>query len=156
MSKEIKKGFKSFIVKAVTIAMCFCYVFGPLHSEISEVLHKIAHQLEMPEHVISHSDTFFTNNAQAHSEHSLETSANIHNHYVLNIIDNLFKASESENDSENTDVLIIKLDKHTRYKQKYKRSLSFVLNTQSKMTFFLTGQIRLGYLKSPIQPPQYI
>lgn len=154
MSRNIKKGLEPLVVKVVAIIMCVCYILSPLHKEIGVFLHEVTHLIDVPKRVLSHSRTLDSGHLETHHQHALETSENSHDHHILDLLDKIFEATDTENKSEDSNVSVIKIDKHTRYLEKYKNHLCLVLNKQKGLTFYVTERTRLGHRKSPFLPPQ--
>lgn len=154
MSKNIKKGLEPLVVKGVATVMCVFYILSPLHKEIGVFLHEVTHLFDVPERVLSHSSTMGAGHGEIHYEHAFEASENSHDHHILDLLDNILEATDTERKSEDSNVLVIKIDKHTRYQEKYKKPSYFVQSKPNEITFFLTAQTRMGYLKNPFQPPQ--
>lgn len=142
------------MIKVIATAICAFYILSPLHKEIGVFLHEITHQFDMPENILLHSNTIDVMNGETHFEHALVASEDNHNHNLLDLLDNIFKAADTEKKSEDSNILVIKIDKHTRYQHKYIKPLCFVPYKQNKITLFVTEQTRLGYLKNPFLPPE--
>lgn len=154
MNRNIKKGLEPLVIKVIATVICAFYILSPLHKEIGVFLHEITHQFDMPENILSHSNTIDVMNGETHFEHTLIASVDVHNHNMLDLLDNIFEAADTEKKSEDSNILLIKIDKHTRYQLKYIKPWCFVSYQKNKITLFVTEQTRLGYLKTPFLPPE--
>lgn len=154
MNSKIEKGSKPFVIKVFATIMCVCYLLTPLHKEIGDVLHKIVHELDIPESVLSHSNTIGAKGGKIHYEHALVVPENSHDHNFLEVLGDIMEAAQNEKKSEDSNVLVVKIDKHTRYQEKYKKPSYFLPSKPNVNSFFVTGQTCLGHLKAPLRPPQ--
>ncbi|WP_298553765.1 hypothetical protein [uncultured Algibacter sp.] len=136
------------------MALSICYAFGPSHNEINKLLHILTHQLEMPDTVLVHSNL---NDLEHDDVHFFKNEQKgLHNHKVLEILDNILEASNSESDSENSELVNQKIDKHIRVKKRLKKQVLF-LSLQIEQTFlFNPRKIQEGFIKKTIEPPQMV
>lgn len=156
MSKTIKKSLEAFMIKVVATTVCLCYVFSPMDKEVCAFLHEISHQLEVPEQLLSHTNAIEAGDLHKYSEHILVASEHIHNHNLLDILETIIGASHKKNKSKDSKHLIKKIDKHTRYQEKYKIPICFFPLKQHKTKYFIIGQPLIGHLKKPFQPPRQV
>ncbi|WP_203257037.1 hypothetical protein [Hyunsoonleella ulvae] len=154
MKIKKSKGFKPFILRVLVVLLSASYLLGPLHKEVGVFLHEVTHLLEIPDYIVSHSDIDRKRSEKIHSDHEVLTSKDIHSHQLLNLLNDLLEDIDTEKNSEDSIVLALKIDKHTQYQKKYKRPLVLLPLEQNKIIVFITKQTRLGYLNSPLQPPQ--
>jgi hypothetical protein len=151
MNSNTVIGFKPFIIKIAAIAMSICYVFGPSHHQVNQFLHSVIHQLEMPDMVISHNQA---DNLKHHIGHDFShVKEDSHDHKILNIIDNVLEASNTENDSKNSEIASVKIDKHIRIYEiiKSQNDLSYkLLKKEFKST---KEKILKGFTRESIDPP---
>lgn len=156
MNNNTQKGFKPFIFKFVVIAMSMCYVLGPLHKDISNLLHIVSHQLEMENSGVAHASLEHTNHDQLH--HFNSVSENHHSHKILDVLNHILEASNTEtntdNDTENHEKLIKKIDKHTRIARNFKTQNSFPYFKLQQKDIFKIEKIHSGFINGIIQPPR--
>lgn len=146
---------KTIVFKAIAVLISFCYLFSPLHKEVGLFLHDVVHLLNGSEVLVSHSHDRWDEDLGKHHEHVLGNSKNSHHHYFLDLFEDIFEDLETRKDSKDSNILVLKMDKHTHHQEKYKRPFDFVLYKQNENTFFITKKTSLGYLKNPLQPPQF-
>ena len=155
MNKNAQKGLKPFVFKVVIIAMSICYVFGPSHNEVNKFLHVLTHQLEMPDNIITHSITMHSD-YKVHGTHSSNKSEEVHNHKLLEFLDTLFKASDSEKNKENSKIISFKIDKHLTTKYSYKNQQLTSSIPVEHLFLFTKQKIQKGFRSGVIEPPQLV
>ncbi len=131
--------------------MVMCYILGPFHNQINEMLHFLSHELEMPDTIISHSD----NSVDSHNEggHYALTQTK-HDHGFLEFLNKFLEVSDTESDNENPNTIKQKIDKHIRIKKKMSRFYSLTFESKS-VWFFIQECMLEGYIFKVFQPPQY-
>ncbi|MCL5244235.1 hypothetical protein M4I21_00335 [Cellulophaga sp. 20_2_10] len=98
------RNIKQHIVRLIAVSISLLYVLHPLQDQIKDGLHAISHAIETHTTASEHSHSNTSATAHSHS-HTVN-----HEHQVITFINNLFGAPD--NDSNDTLVLDIKIDKH--------------------------------------------
>ncbi|XMO85994.1 hypothetical protein AAFN75_14485 [Algibacter sp. AS12] len=144
----------SFFIKIAVIAMSLCYVFGPSHYVVSQLLHTISHSIE--------ASTLFSghhSHEHHHDHHHIRTGHAVtetHSHEILEVIDSVLESSNSESDSKKSEIVTFKLDKHLETNKYYQiQNLDWSLKGQSAFNFN-KQKVRKGYINGLIEPPQYV
>jgi hypothetical protein len=156
MIKNAQKGLKPLVFKVLIITMSICYVFGPAHIQISNVLHTISHNLKVPSFVIQHDKKDFIN-YQVHSSLHYESDSHKfdHRHEVIDFIDVIFNAASNEGDNHQgeSSVFEIKINEHIS-SEKYTFPLK---NGKYKASHIFCKTFRYshgGYLEQLFRPPK--
>ncbi len=152
MNSITQKGLKPIIFRVLVIVMSLLYALGPSHKEINKLLHIIAHQLEMPENVITHSSNLFESTTLHHISYNEKREA--HNHSFLNFLDKILEGTNSSNSKKNTDVEFRKIDKHVRVFTVFKRQLQIFSLINKQNLAFIVRQAEKGFPIDIIVPPQ--
>ncbi|GGD05340.1 hypothetical protein [Hyunsoonleella pacifica] len=149
MNRKIQKGFKPFVFKITIVIMIMCYIFGPLHNEISNVLHVLSHQIEMSATFTSHADNSRFNHQITH--HTLQFEA--HQHEILELFNKIIEASNLATDNENPLLVKQKIDKHIRTKKEVKYMGIYTYNLQSNYSSIIECTLN-GYVFAIFEPPK--
>jgi hypothetical protein len=117
----------------------------PINKEFISTLHNISHFLEIPDAILSH-------NQNKNLSYKV-TAPNItfHEHKILDLLDNLIKTNNENNDSNNQDVVISKIDKHFHL-SKYKVSKLFETKSSYVIDVYKEKEKALFYKKIKIPP----
>tara|TARA_R110001632_G_scaffold230726_3_gene368474 strand:+ start:959 stop:1432 length:474 start_codon:yes stop_codon:yes gene_type:complete len=149
MQNGFKKGLKPYIVRYLGILMGICYILNPLHQQINTVFHKISHGLDMPNFVIPHANQSSYN--KEHGSHHHLTEKGLHDHVFLDLVNSLFKTSNEENNSPDSFMFTIKMDKHLLSQWNIESKIIVVtpnnnFNNSSKNTL-------KGFFTKSVKPP---
>lgn len=144
---------KLYAINIAVIVMSICYVFGPSHNEINKFFHLLTHQLEMPDNLIKHSTTLHSNHKE-HVTHQVNKSIEVHNHKLLQFFNNIFKASNTDNDSDNSEIVHKKIDKHLSNKQYFKTRVEHSNFKFQENFAFIKQKVQKGFNQRIIEPPQ--
>lgn len=152
MQTRFIKGFKPKFIKQMALLMSICYLMNPLQQQINTVLHNISHGLELPNSVLSHKANSTTEAQEIHVAHEHDRTAAEHEHLLIDFIASIFEASNQENDSDNSQLVEVKWDKHISVYQ-FKLPDSFVFNMNTCF-YSLEKRLKKGYSKKRKEPPQ--
>lgn len=155
MNSKTLKRFQPFLLKIAIIAMSICYVLGPAHNEINKLLHVLAHQLDMPEMVLSHSKIIHLEYEIHNNHHFSSNQKENHDHNFLEFIDGILKSSDAQKKNENTIIDSNKLDKHIRTKDFYNGQKILQHYNLHKFIIVYKKPFK-GFLKGVFQPPKSI
>ncbi len=111
MRKVYVKGLEPLLLKQVALLIGICYLIYPLHQQVRTALHTISHCLEIPGYIIPH-DTIVGPEGFSHVHNKHEINSMYHNHYVLDLIDGIFKNINKKSESSETFLSKTKLDKY--------------------------------------------
>ena len=111
MQNGFLKGLKPQFIKSMALIMGVCYLMNPLQNQISNLLHTLSHELSQPASVLSHQQTT-TENQKIHSNHDHDERGFDHEHKVLDLVNSIFEASDTDNDSDESQLVKVKYDKH--------------------------------------------
>jgi len=146
------KGLKLILIQRLALLIGICYLLNPLNHEIKVLIHGVSHALKAPSYIISHD----LNSAHEHGSYSYadyHIDDLNHNHVLVDLIDSVLKAFDENNQSEDSFLMKIKIDKHITTCQ-YQIQKSFEIEIMQK---FWPSQekSKLGYQKCFKEPPQY-
>lgn len=132
--------------------MGICYLANPMHQQINSVFHEISHLLEAPNTLVSHQSDQMDNHHEYHEggEHTLATAD--HRHTLLDLIDSIFDASDTQHPEDDTALILIKYDKHIS--SRYLILPKIFSFTTSQNTDAVEQKVKIGYLAHPEEPPQ--
>lgn len=111
MQNGFLKGLKPQFIKSMALIMGVCYLMNPLQNQIRNLLHTLSHELSQPASVLSHQQTT-TENQKIHSNHDHDERSFDHEHKVLDLVNSIFEASDTDNDSDESQLVKVKYDKH--------------------------------------------
>ncbi|MEP3835998.1 MAG: hypothetical protein ABJM36_00020 [Algibacter sp.] len=152
MDNNTLKILKSFIIKIAVIAISLCYVFGPSHHVVSQLLHSLSHGIESSRLFLTHSSHHHHN----HHTHTETEKTEVHSHEIIEVIDKVLEGSNSENDSKKSEIVNFKLDKHLEVNTNFRiQNLDWSLKAQS-VFIFKVQNVHKGYINSLIEPPQFV
>lgn len=155
MNSNTRKGWESFVIKIMVVAMSVCYILGPSHNEINKALHFLVHQIEKPQTVINHKK----NNDSQHINHIVnhsEKQAKEHHHTLLNTIKKILNGFGADNETSHKKITFNKIDKHIKTKKPFKLGSVFLVLPVKHKYLFITQNIHQGFLESKLQPPRLI
>jgi len=132
--------------------MGICYLLNPVHKQVNAFFHNISHAIEIPNYVMSH-DSSLDSEHQSEGHTSHQVVQNSHNHEIVDFINSIFEASNQDNDSEDSILTEIKIDKHlTTYQIQLKECFSFKILQKNWLP---SKKLTLVYLNQLKEPPQF-
>lgn len=138
----------------MAMLMGICYVANPMHQQISSVFHEITHFLEAPQSLLSHHshNTGHDHDDHEPGEHNVATAD--HQHTLLDLIDSIFDASDTQHPEDDTAISLTKWDKHLG-------SECIILPktnppTTSQYSISMEKKVRKGHSAHPEEPPQIV
>ncbi len=152
MNRNAQKGLKPFVLKATIVVMVMCYIFGPLHKEINNVLHVVYHQIELPNSTVISDSNSLKFNDDGETHHYMQNKK--HHHNFLEFFNKIIEASNSDNNSENSTIVKLKIDKHIRTKKKVK-VLEFYSYKSKHISSRMIKCTLNGYSFKVFQPPKH-
>ena len=142
------KGLKPLLIQRIAMFMAICYLLNPLHQQITLVLHEISHSLEIPDYVMSHN----TNSHHEYETHDYSMDEIEHDHNLIDLLASVLEASNDKDDSENSNVVKVKIDKHI---SKFQIDLQNHFSDKSQHSFSIIQEnMKPGYLGKMEKPPQ--
>lgn len=141
-------------IKQMALLMSICYLLNPLQNQINMVLHEISHGLELPNSVLSHKAHLTETTYDNHVIHAHDNSyfEHEHEHPLVDFVNSIFEASNKENNSDNSQLVEVKWDKHiTAYK--FKLPIHYKIKV-SKRFYSFEKQLKTRHSKRLKEPPQ--
>ncbi|MGD1946204.1 MAG: hypothetical protein ACFB0A_08095 [Croceivirga sp.] len=136
----------------MTVGVSTLYVLAPLHEEIREVGHNIAHYIEAPisflEHTTYRSTEFHTAHEHIEADHG-------HEHLFIDFLGAFLEKSSSEKSPMKNSSLKLKVDKHIISEQKFKRYVDVTCAPAVTIWKYII-EVLLGYRTIIYVPPQNI
>lgn len=151
MKNGLIKGLKPQFIKHLALLMSLCYLLNPLQNQINTILHGISHGLEAPSSLLSHKVGSKTS-SEVHENHSHDDRNIEHEHPIVDLIDSIFEASNQNDDSDHSQLIEIKWDKHINTFH-FTSIIKFEIKIV-KGYFPLTEKLKKGYSKRLEEPPQ--
>lgn len=129
-----------------------CYLMNPLQNEINYALHTLSHTFEAPNSLLSHD--FSNEKSKEHQIHQHNRSVILHNHEIIDFINNALQSDENHEHSNDNQSIVVKIDKHLV-------SYLYRVNTPNKIdsehSFWSTDlKSKNGFLTKPVEPPQLV
>lgn len=151
MTIGFRKGLKPLFIKRLALLMSICYLVNPLQPQIKTIFHTVSHAIEVPNFVMSHNSNSLNNEFHGHQEHRTHTMQ--HDHSIMDLIDSVFTAFNENNDSEDSILFKIKMDKHITT---YEFELIEGLKIKVLPNFWaLEKKQKSGFFQNIKKPPQY-
>ncbi|CAM3347353.1 hypothetical protein [Zobellia roscoffensis] len=139
------------LIKFMALVIACCYVFNPLHQQISSIFHEVSHVLEMPNTVMEHAP--FSYEDDTHQSHNHRSTDSTHEHKIIKILDTIFDGPDSNNSPEDTLLTDFKFDKHITTNNFLFNILPSVDSQENFKT--VDGNLKLGYYFILEEPPRY-
>jgi len=113
MPSKNQNSIKQFIIRAMALTITLCYIFGPLHVQVSNILHTISHNFNAPTYVLQH-DADHNNEYIKHlnSGTALTNHQPTHQHQFLELLETIFNANGNNNNEGETTLNDFKIKKH--------------------------------------------
>ena len=156
MQSKKQKKIKYNVVKVVAFMTAICYIFGPAHVQIGNILHTISHNLKAPSYVIQHDQVdnikFYEHVSYKYAASSYELD---HQHEVIDFLDKIFDSASNDGDNHQgeSSVFEIKINEHIG-SEKYMFPLK---NTEYQISHLFWETFRYshgGFLEQLLRPPR--
>lgn len=154
MNNARQKGLKPFVIRVLAVAMSLYYLLAPMHNELSKVLHIVAHQLEMPDNLLEHSNSKYFNYLSHDSHEIIMVSKEPHHHPFLDLINTIVEATNMDNDAEHSNLPSYKIDKHIKTIENLKKPNSIIcIEVQHEFPNAIK-HFKSNFLHRDLKPPQ--
>ncbi|WP_282123513.1 hypothetical protein [Algibacter mikhailovii] len=156
MYNGFSKGFKPFIIKLVVVTLSTCYVLGPAHLEVKKVLHFLAHHIQKPSFVISHSvhDNHTYKNLIAKNKGKLSNvKVEPHSHEIIDWFAGVFKNSQKDKGPLSKYDITFKIDKHIKHKNNRKYQFVAFFRVLETNYALIKDKPCKGFIKYLKEPP---
>jgi hypothetical protein len=105
-------GFKKLLIQRLAFTIAVLYLLGPFQQQLSNVLHRLSHDLGAPDYVMTHTGTLSNVSPDAHQYGEHRTGAMLHDHQLIDFFQSLLK--DTDKDRQQSDPIIPpkSFDKH--------------------------------------------
>jgi len=168
----------SFLIKSIAIGISVLYLMGPLHKHVYTLLHNISHtfhSFEIKNHVsINNHHSDHSHSTESHTQANKHTkkrelaieihddkysdhhehSKKDHAHKLIDFIYSLFDTDSDSDDSQDSLLIKVKIDKHLVYTDSQKQNTSVI--EYLKEYWIEKEELQKGYLNSIELPPKSV
>jgi len=113
MQENRQNNTKHVIFRAMAVTITLCYILGPAHIQLKNILHTISHNLSAPSYVLQHDadqNSMYVNLLNSGVQTSSDKTA--HYHEFLEVLETIFDADSNGDKKDESTLVDFKINKH--------------------------------------------